>query len=104
MRDFRQITDTDLEVGDIDLSTGDINIIDATLQHQRDLILTAQGEMKHAPDRGVGIEDFFNDEEPEDMLRKIRQQLIKDGMKVKSIGMEGQQVKLNGYYEADYSN
>jgi hypothetical protein len=59
--------------------------------------------MKHVPDRGVGVETYFNDEQPEDMLREIRQQLIKDGMKVKSIGMEGQNVKLDGYYEADFS-
>lgn len=95
--------DENIQFGDIDLSTGDIVMGEATLQHQRDMILTAKGEMKHAPDRGVGVETYFNDEQPEDMLREIRQQLIKDGMKVKSIGMEGQNVKLDGYYEADFS-
>jgi len=80
MRDFIQDTD-----GDLNLDNGDIIMGEATLQHQRDCILTRAGSMKHAPARGVGVEDYFNDESQEDLLRKIRQELIKDGMKIDKI-------------------
>lgn len=99
MRDFLQQPD-----GDLDLSGGDIVMADATLQHQRDIILTRPGEMKHAPARGVGVEDYFNDDEKDSLLRKTRQELIIDGVKVKSISMVGDNIKIEGYYEADYNN
>lgn len=81
MRDFIQDID-----GDLNLDNGDIIMGEATLQHQRDCILTRAGSMKHAPARGVGVEDYFNDENQEDLLRKIRQELTKDGMKINQLG------------------
>jgi hypothetical protein len=97
MRDFLQ-----LENGDLDLSGGDITMTDATRQHQRDIILTRPGALKHVPARGVGVEDYFNDESPEDMLRKTRQELLKDGQTVRSIKMSNGNIEINAYYEADF--
>lgn len=99
MRDFKQT-----ESGDLDLSGGDINMIEPTLQHQRDAILTTPGAIKATPLAGVGAETYFNDENPEDLLRKIRQELIKDGMKVKKISMsDTQQIEIQAYYETDHN-
>lgn len=97
MRDFLHTAD-----GDLELSSGDIVMAEASKQHQRDIILTRPGALKHAPARGVGVEDYFNDESPEDMLRKVRQEMIKDGMRVQSINEENGNIKIEGYYEADY--
>lgn len=97
MRDFLQ-----LENGDLDLSKGDISMTDATRQHQRDIILTAPGILKHAPDRGVGIESYFNDDSAEDLFRKTRQEMIKDGMKVVSITGNTANINIKAYYEADF--
>lgn len=99
MRDFLQKED-----GDLDLTTGDIVMGEATRQHQRDIILTRAGEMKHAPGRGVGIEDYFNDDTAEDMLRKVRQEMVKDGMRVSEIREAAGEIQVKAYYEADYNN
>lgn len=99
MRDFLQDTN-----GDLDVSTGDIVMCDASLQHQRDVLLTRPGALKHVPARGVGIEDYFNDDSAEDLLRKTRQELIKDGVKVLSISNNSGKIEVIGYYEADYNS
>lgn len=99
MRDFIQTA-----TGDIDLSHGDIIMGEATQQHQRDIILTRPGSMKHAPGRGVGVEDYFNDDTAEDMLRKIRQEMTRDGIRVKAIKEESGNITIDGYYEADRNN
>lgn len=98
MKDFKQI-----ENGDLDLSGGDIAYIEASQQHQRDIILTRKGELKHAPDRGVGAADYFNDDDKEDLLRSTRQQMIRDGIKVLSIEENNGRIEINGYYESDYN-
>lgn len=100
MKDFLQLPD-----GDIDLSSGDIEMTNASLQHQRDIILTRSGAMKHAPINGVGAEDYLNDDSPEDLLRKTRQELIKDGMKVEKLNINAEgKLTINAYYETDYNN
>ena len=71
--------------GDIDISQGDINYTNASLQHQSDCIQSQRGTLKHAPGVGVGIEDFMNDESQDEMLRRIRQELTKDGMRIEQI-------------------
>ncbi len=96
MNDFLQNTD-----GDIDLSSGDIVLGESILQHQRDIIMTRPGALKHAPARGVGVEDYFNDDSPEDLLRKTRQEMIKDGLNVKKISMSNGQIEVESSYEAD---
>lgn len=98
MLDFMQ-----LESGDLDLANGDILMGDAAQQHQRDIILTRAGALKHSPTRGVGVEDYFNDDSGEDLLRKTRQELIKDGVKVQSLSMVNGLIQISGYYEADYN-
>jgi hypothetical protein len=99
VRDFLQNTD-----GDLDLNGNDIVMVDAALQHERDIILTRPGALKHAPARGVGIEDYFNDDSDEDLLRKTRQEMIKDGIKVLSIKKTNGEIEAIGYYEADYNS
>lgn len=100
MRDFLHQTD-----GDLDLTSGDIIITDATLQHQRDIILTAPGELKHAPARGVGVEDYFNDDSKESMLRKIRQEIVRDGAHINRLQVSTTgQIQIDSYYEADFNS
>lgn len=100
MKDFLQKID-----GDLDFGSGDIAFTDATLQHERDIILTRPGALKHAPTSGVGVEDYFNDDSPEDLLRKTRQELLKDGVNVKKISIDDYgKINILGYYEADYNS
>ncbi|MBN2814987.1 MAG: hypothetical protein JXQ80_12970 [Bacteroidales bacterium] len=95
MIDFRQDTN-----GDIDLTGGDIHYVESTVAHQRDLLLTAMGELKHAPTTGVGIHDFINDETPEAMLRMVRRKFIQDGMTVNSVKQNAAgQIEADAYYD-----
>ena len=100
MRDFLHQPD-----GDLDLSSGDIVMTDATLQHQRDIILTSPGALKHAPARGVGVQDYFNDDSKESMLRKIRQEIVRDGARINRLQVSTTgQIQIESYYEADYNS
>lgn len=95
MKDFRQDTN-----GDIDLTGGDIHYCESTVAHQRDLMLTAMGEMKHAPTMGAGIHDFLNDDTPDDLLRTVRRKLIQDGMTVNSVKItDSKELIIDGYYD-----
>lgn len=85
--------------GDIKFLNGDILLGDSTRQHMRDLLLTNRGELKHSPLTGVGLNNYLNDETPEDMMRDIRKQVIKDGAALKSIVWTGDQLKLDVEYE-----
>ncbi len=94
MIDFRQNTD-----GDIDLSKGDVVYVESTVAHQRDLLLTGMGELKHAPTTGVGIHDFIHDENPTDMLRMIRKKFIQDGQTVNSVSVGDEGLEIDAYYD-----
>lgn len=70
------------EDGDIDLTGGDITWTESTLQHQRDLILVRKGDLLIKPSRGVGVEDFVDDDivASPDLNQEIRKQFMLDGM------------------------
>jgi hypothetical protein len=72
----------DQGTGDIACKNGDFVIGDSTLQHQADLLEAAEGEYKQSPTVGVGLQGFLNDENPADMLRKIRIQFVGDGLNI----------------------
>jgi len=95
MIDFRQDTN-----GDIDLTCGDIHYVESTVAHQRDLLFTGMGELKHSPLTGAGVHDFINDETPEAMLRNVRKKFILDGMTVNSVkmGADGGLI-IDAYYD-----
>lgn len=95
MRDFKQ-----LENGDIDLTGSDISLAESTRQNQRDIVLTQKGLLKHAPDRGVSPQRFLNDESPEDFMRETRRQIMKDGARIISLGINTDGiVQINAEYK-----
>lgn len=95
MIDFRQNIN-----GDIDLSGGDVHYVESTVAHQRDLLLTGMGELKHSPVSGTGVHDFIDDETPEAMMRMARRKFIQDGMTVNSIAIDSDgQLVIDAYYD-----
>ena len=76
------------ETGDIDLSTGDLVLTEPTGQHQRDLLLAAQGDFKETPELGIDSVSYLNDSDPDDYLRAVRQQMELDGMKVRDVTID----------------
>ncbi len=73
--------------GDIACKNGDFVIGDSTLQHQADLLEAAEGEYKQSPTVGVGLQGFLNDEDPSEMVRKIRIQFVGDGLNISQLKM-----------------
>lgn len=76
------------ESGDIDLSTGDLLYAESTARHQRDILLAGKGHYKESPETGVGAMEYINDNEPENLLRSIRKEFTRDGMKVTKVSMD----------------
>lgn len=74
--------------GDIDLQVGDILYAESTGQHQRDILLANKGHYKESPETGVGALEYMNDNEPDRLLRSIRKEFTRDGMKVSKVSLD----------------
>ncbi|WP_448529202.1 hypothetical protein [Raineya sp.] len=70
---------------DLIFLNGDFKIFESTLQHQKLLLFTAKGHWKHAPEVGVGVENYFLNENYAGLLQETRKQLVMDGMSVGDI-------------------
>lgn len=84
--------------GDLKIQNGDFVIGDATTDNQRLLLMAEKGEWKHAPLAGVGLRSYIDDEKPEEMLREVRRQFTRDGMKVKQLEYVGGKLKFESPY------
>lgn len=73
--------------GDIDLTAGDLLYAESTGQHQKDILLAGKGHYKESPEVGVDATEYVNDNGPENLLRSIRNEFIRDGMKVTQVNM-----------------
>jgi len=87
----------DTITGDLACKAGDFVLGDATLQHQGDLLESGEGEYKQSATVGVGLRNFINEEDPTDMLRKIRMQFIRDGLSISEL-RSGTQLKIRAKY------
>ena len=74
--------------GHIDLQAGDILYAESTGQHQRDILLADKGHYKESPETGVGALEYMNDNEPDRLLRSIRKEFTRDGMKVSKVSLD----------------
>ncbi len=88
--------------GDIDLTTGDIEMTEPTGQHQRDILVAAPGDYKESPTVGIDSVRYMLDVEPADYLRRIRRQLSADGQKVRALGYNEYNGKVD--IDAEYEN
>lgn len=71
---------------DLIIENGDFKKGDATLQHQKMLLLSQKGNYKQFPTVGVGIRDFINEDTTADELQKaIQQEFETDGMTIETL-------------------
>lgn len=88
------------EEGDLDLGTDDLRYVASDYQHQKDILLAHKGDYKEHPALGVGIEDYRNETDPEELLRSIRQEFAADGMKVSKVTISTTgNIETDAYYE-----
>lgn len=84
------------DADDLQINDGDFVIGDATLQHQRHIIIAQKGEYKEHPEIGVGIDNALLDENPKALLTQIRRNFEYDGMRVNTL-----QINTNGTITVD---
>ncbi|MBC7399853.1 MAG: hypothetical protein H7289_07885 [Mucilaginibacter sp.] len=93
MKDFLLTADFDLKI-----ENGDFVIGESNQQHQQCLLLAEKGAYKQFPNVGVGLATFINDENPDDLLREVRLEFTKDGMKVNRLAYENGKIKVDADY------
>jgi UPF0288 family protein (methanogenesis marker protein 3) len=83
------------------LITSGVVIGDITFQNQELIIACEKGEIREAPDKGVGAANYVDDEEPDDFLKAINIELTREGMKVNSIGFnEENKLDIDAKYKS----
>lgn len=88
------------DTGDIDVSAGDILTATSDYQHQADILLARKGYYKERPTVGVGVEDYINETEPEELLRSVRKEFAGDGMKVTKVTIAATgEIETDAHYE-----
>lgn len=95
MKDF--LLDAD---GDLDLTGADLNIGVSDLQQQELIIISQKGALKDFPERGVGIENYINESEIEEMVTEVKAEFTNDGMAVEKINYNEADGNLD--YTANY--
>jgi hypothetical protein len=96
----KQMTDITLDVTeDLTISAGDFSLKENTAQHQQQLILNNNGDFKQSPMLCVGAIDYLDDENFQELMRKISREFIQDGMDVKRVELSPEGiVKTDAYY------
>lgn len=84
------------------LITGGFVVSDITRQNQALIIYMQPGEMKEAPQMGVGIDSMLLSSDTLLYKHKIREQLEADGLRVNLLDMEIIQDKINIQINAVY--
>lgn len=97
MQDVLLDNNNDLRIEDGDFVTGE-----SSQQHQELLLVTAKGEFKENPDATVGIENFINDSENDELVFEVKKCFENDGMRVDKIEFDETNNELN--YDANYNS
>ena len=83
------------------IKNGDFVKADATLQHQRSLLLAAKNEYKAVPMAGVSLRDFINeDTDPDELQSVIQSEFENDGMKISKLTLNSfTNMDIKAHYE-----
>jgi hypothetical protein len=82
---------------DLDFVAGDFKGVESTKQHQQQLVLNGPGDFKENPTICVGAEDYLDDENPQELLRKVSLEFARDGMNT-TIEQKNGQIIAKGSY------
>ena len=97
---------TDLKIDEnyglmTDPARHDLAVGDVTLQNQALILQSQKGEWKEHPMVGCGIEGITNDDDNGQWKRDIREQLTRDGLKVRSLKINQDNIEIDAEYEND---
>ncbi len=96
----RPMIDIGLDASDdLEIATGDFVVVESTAQHQRQLILNNKGDFKQNPTISVGVLNYMDDENFQQLIRAISVEFARDGMDVKRVALaKDGVVKSDAYY------
>ena len=86
------------DAGELLMVDGDFVTGDATKQNQKLLLVSQKGEWKESPLTGVGINNWLKDENQGGLKAEIKQQFKADGMKINSLIVNGETIKIDATY------
>lgn len=101
-----KLTDTcDLDItvrrDDTGLIVSGLTIDETTAQNQKLILLAQKGDFKEFPLLGVGISDYLDDTEADQLFREVREQFVSDGMRVSRLGVSGSgNIEVQAAYES----
>lgn len=86
---------------DLIIASGDLQLTnEATGQHKASLLLIRHGDIRQVPVLGVGLSDFINsDNEEEILVSRIRNCFELDGIKLSRLELIGDNLIEDGVYE-----
>lgn len=76
-----------------------LQVGDVTAQNAKTILYMHPGELKSHPTVGVGINNMLLDHEFLLYKHRIRQQLVADGMRVKKLEINGQNIEIHASYK-----
>jgi hypothetical protein len=80
------------------ITNGDFVTGESTLQHQKLLLETAKGDWKESPVVGVGAAAYLKEEDESGLLTEIKSQFELDGMNVKKVAYNNEQITIDANY------
>jgi hypothetical protein len=84
---------------DLAFADGDLSVGESTLQHQQLLLLSAKGEWREFPTRGVNLRSWLLNEQAGNLNGEIKREFTADGMTVKSVNARGGKINVVAAYE-----
>jgi hypothetical protein len=98
---MKQVFDIALD-NDLDLiiENGDFRIAESTIQHINLLLKTSPGDWKHAPTLGAALAAWLKEDNllSSGLQNKVQSTLEADGLKVKKLSIEANQLAIEAHY------
>jgi hypothetical protein len=79
-------------------ANGEIIRGESSLQHQLLLLTCVKGDFKENPTVCVGAEGFLKENDPGSLLMEIKKEFERDGMKVNTVQLLGNDLKIDAVY------
>ncbi len=87
------------ENGDLLIRNGSLSIGNTLYQNQYMILKAQKGELKELPFWGAGIDNIINDDDIQATQRTIREELARDGMKVKQLTIQNNELIIKADYQ-----
>lgn len=77
---------------------GRIAMGDITEQNQRLLLSINKGEIKEDPLKGVGINNFLEEGNPQRLISEIRGEFRREGLTIESLRIKDNNIEISAHY------